>query len=410
MRRLFPVAVGTFVLAVLIPVGRIVVWAQRSPSPQWITAWASSQHALGTGAISNATVRLIARVTIPGEAVRLRFDNTFGTAPVVIGSAYVGHRVQGPALRPGSNHRVMFNQASRVTIPTGGSVVSDPIALNVLAGQDLAVSLYLPENDVRPSQHTLAFVTSYLTASGAGDVAADETRTPFTSTTTSMLWLKAIDVLTSTHTGAIVTFGDSITDGNCSTIDAQNRWEDWLAVRIDLENDRQRGVRKAVVNEGISGNTIGRDNLRPAPDSPPGLERLDRDVLSHHGVTDVVLFMGTNDIRREASADQVMSGMQEIAKRVKARGLKLVGVTVIPRHNNTTNSPWDGAKTATRNRVNQWIRTKAPFDGVLDFDMVVRDPANPDLIYGPFNCDDIHPTPRGYYEMGRSVPLDVFRR
>jgi len=348
-------------------------------------------------------------VTIPGEALRLRFDNTFGTASLVIGSAYVGHRAQGAALTPGSNRRVLFNQASRVTIPVGGSVVSDTIPLKVLAGEDLAVSLYVPGTDVRPSQHTLAFVTSYLTANGAGDVAADETRTPFTGITTSMLWLKAIDVLTSTHTGAIVAFGDSITDGNCSTVDAQNRWEDWLAIRIDLDNDRG-GVHKAVVNEGISGNTIGRENLRPAPDSPPGLERLERDVLSHSGVTDVILFMGTNDIRREASDAQVMDGMQEIGKRVKARGLKLLGVTVIPRHNNTTNSPWDAAKTATRNRVNQWIRTKAPFDGVLDFDMVVRDPANPDLIYGPFNCDDIHPTPRGYYEMGRSVALDLFRR
>ena len=305
---------------------------------------------------------------------------------------------------------MLFKQAPRVTIPAGGSVVSDPVSLGVLVGQDLAVSLFVPESNVRPSQHSLAFVTSYLSADGSGDVGADESRTPFTGTTTAMWWLKSIDVQTSTHVGAIVAFGDSITDGNCSTVDAQNRWEDWLAARIDLDPDRRGRIRKTVVNEGISGNTITRENLKPAPDSPPGLERLERDVLSHQGVTDVIFFMGTNDIRREAPVAQVMNGMQEVARRLKAKGMKVVGATVIPRHNNTGNSPWDGAKTASRNQVNQWIRTKTPFDAFVDFDKAVRDPSDPDRIFAPFNCDEIHPTPLGYYEMGRAVPLDLFRR
>ncbi len=167
-----------------------------------------------------------------------------------------------------------------------------------------------------------------------------------------------------------------------------------------------------MVNEGIGGNTITRANLSPPPDSIPGLERLDRDVLSHAGVTHVVLFMGTNDIRREASAAQVIAGMENIIQRVKAKGLRIYGVTIIPRHNvppSGTNTGWNPAKTAIRNEVNQWIRTVAPFDGVLDFDKVVRQRANHDLLVPAFNCGDgIHPSPAGYYRMGKSVDLDLF--
>jgi lysophospholipase L1-like esterase len=310
---------------------------------------------------------------------------------------------------------VSFHNSARVVIPAGGSVTSDPVRMSVLAQQDLAVSLHIPDADVRPSQHTGAQVTSYVTANGSGDLAADETSKPFTGTTTSTFWLKAIDVASSSATGSIVAFGDSITDGTCSTIDAHDRWEDMLAVRLALDaaGRGRKEAYRAVINEGIGGNTITRDHLQPAPDSPPGLERLERDVLTHDGVTHVILFMGTNDIRREASAGQVIAGMQDIVKRVKARGFKVIGVTIIPRHNRPPaedNTGWSTAKTQARNEVNAWIRTKAPFDAVIDFDKVVQDPAHTDLIYPPFNCGDgIHPSPRGYYEMGRSVRLDLFQ-
>jgi lysophospholipase L1-like esterase len=388
---------------------------QPAPSERWITAWATSQSGLGTDAVSNTTVRMIARVTVAGQAVRIRVDNTFGTAPLVIGKAYLGHRIQGAAVAPGSNRPVSFNKSAGVTIPAGGSVTSDPVQMNVLAQQDLAVSLHVAGDGARPSQHGGAQVTSYLAASGAGDVAAEESAKPFTGTTTSMFWLKAIDVSSPSATGSIVAFGDSITDGTCSTIDAHDRWEDLVAVRLALDADGRgnTGAHKSVVNEGIGGNTITRENLQPPPDSPPGLERFERDVLTHSGVTHVILFMGTNDIRRGAPAAQVIAGMQDLARRAKARGLKTIGVTIIPRHNRPpepNNTGWDAAKTQIRHEVNQWIRTKAPFDGLIDFDHVVQDPKNVDLILPAFNCGDgIHPSPRGYYEMGRSVRLGLFQ-
>lgn len=396
--------------------GSVAPARQRATtSTRWVTAWSTSQQNLGMTTVSNATVRMIARVTASGQALRVRLDNTFGTTPLSIGKIYVGPRIQGATVAMGSNKQVFFGGSATVTIPAGGSTTSDSVEMSVLAQQDVAVSLFVPDSGVRPSQHTNAQVTSYLTPNGSGDLAADEGSKPFTATTTSLFWLKAIDVLSASSTGTIVAFGDSITDGTCSTVDAHDRWEDLVAVRLGLEatGEGRRGAHKAIVNEGIGGNTITREHLEPPPDSPPGLERLDRDVLSHHGVSHVILFMGTNDIRREASARQVIAGIQEVVSRVRARGLKIIGATIIPRHNRPAvenNTGWNIAKTRLRNEINQWIRAKAGFDAILDFDKVVQDPHDGDALYPPFNCGDgIHPSPRGYFEMGESVRLDLFK-
>jgi lysophospholipase L1-like esterase len=413
-RSLLVAAATSFVLTLPFVAGTAAV-QPRSAEGRWITAWGTSQNALGSNAITNSTVRMIARVTIGGDAVRIRLANTLGTTPLAIRKAYVGQRMAGASVVAGSNRPILFKGSESVSIPAGATVESDAVPMNVVARQDLAVSLYIPDADVRPSQHGGAVVTSYMTANGGGDVAADETRTPFTATTTSMLWLKAIDVRSASSTGAIVGFGDSITDGTCTTLDAHDRWQDWVGVRLNLAAPRRGGAspHKAVVNEGIGGNTVTRENLQPPPDSAPGIERLDRDVLAHHGVTHVVLFMGTNDLRRGASSKQVIAGMQDIITRVKARGLKIIGVTIIPRHNvagSGTNTGWNDAKSKSRQEVNQWMRSQAGFDGVIDFDKVVRDSANAELINAAFNCDGIHPNPRGYYEMGTSVSLDLFAR
>ena len=382
----------------------------QDSSQGWVTAWGASQQGLGEASISNATVRMIARVTIPGDSIRIRLDNTFGTAPVIFGNGRVGPRIQGPAVAATLNKPVTFNGKNSVTIPAGGSVRSDAVALHVEAQQDLAVSLFVSGANVAPSQHGNAVVTSYLTANDAGDQTSSEDGKPFTAKTTAMFWLKSIDVRPAMPATAIVAFGDSITDGTCTTLDAHDRWEDVVAQRLALMSP----VSRSVVNEGIGGNTVTGAHLVPKANSPPGLERLERDVLSHSGVSHVVLFMGTNDIRREVGADELITGMREISTRLKAKGLKVIGATIIPRHNVAPapdNSGWNDAKTKIRNQVNQWIRTKAGFDGVLDFDKIVRSPTNPDLIHPPYNCGDgIHPSPIGYFQMGKSVDLGLFLR
>jgi lysophospholipase L1-like esterase len=381
----------------------------RDADQAWVTAWATSQQGLGAGKISNATVRMIARVTIPGESVRVRLDNTFGTAPVVFGKASIGLRARGPALAAGLVKSLTFGGKDSVTVPAGATIESDPVALHVEAQQDIAVSLFVAGADVQPSQHNNAAVTSYLTDNGAGDQSASENGKPFTGKTTSMFWLKSIDVRPASRTTAIVAFGDSITDGTCSTLDAHDRWEDILAQRIAL----QKKVAHAVINEGIGGNTVTGANLNPAATSPPGIERLDRDVLSHSGVTHVVLFMGTNDIRRAAPADQVIGGMKDIIARVKAKGIRIIGVTIIPRHSTVpgiADTGWNEAKTKIRHEVNDWIRKQAGFDAVIDFDKIVRDAGNPDLLNAAYDCSDgVHPSPIGYFQMGKSVALGLFK-
>jgi lysophospholipase L1-like esterase len=388
--------------------------APQTPTPgQWRTAWATSQQGVGTGLVSNTTLRLIARVTTGGDSIRIRLDNSYGKAPLQVAKASVGLRNRGAALVAGSSRPALFGGRESVTIPAGGTMRSDPISLAVPAFQDVAVSLYVPEIAVAPSQHAGALTTSYAAAAHAGDRTAVESAEPFSATITSMPWLKAIDVRSSSP-GTIVAFGDSITDGSCATVDGHDRWVDWLAIRLALQQPQGApAVHKAVVNEGIGGNTVTRDRLQPPPDSTPGLERFERDVLSHEGVTDVILFMGTNDIRRGAAAAQVKNGLQQLAERAKRARHKVFAATIVPRHNvaaSGTNTGWDAAKTAIRREVNDWIRTGGQFDGVLDFDAAVRDPSNPDLLFGPYNCDGIHPTPRGYFEMGRLLPLDLFTR
>jgi len=305
-------------------------------------------------------------------------------------------------------------------LPPGGTVWSDPVALPVLAQQDLAVNLYLPGSNVRPSQHTNAYATSYKTPNGSGDKTADESRTPFTETTTAIWWLKALDVQSAVAAGTIVAFGDSITDGTCSTLDANDRWLNVLSMRLGLQFDETSGRAggqtklKAIVNEGIGGNTVTRE-VRPLPDSTPGLERLDRDVLSHHSVTDVIVFMGTNDLRREGTVAQITDGLAAILKRIRASGTpapRVFGVTMIPRHNvapSGTNTGWNDEKSRRRREVNDWMRAAAGFDGILDFDAMMRDPKQPDLMLPPLNCGDgIHPSPAGYYRIGRAISLDLF--
>src|SRR5262252_1550360 len=397
-----------FWTAIVVAFASCPAFAQTSPG--WITAWATSQQTLGQTQVSNATLRLIARVTAPGDAIRLRFDNTFGSAPVTFGKVSAGPRqsANNPAsISPGLVMPVTFGGKSSITIAAGGSVMSDRVPLAVDAEEDLAVSVYIPGADVPASQHNGAMVTSFITENGAGDLTTSESGTPFKTRITTMPWLKAIDVSVTAPTTAIVAFGDSITDGTCTTLDGHDRWEDIVAQRFALQDT----VRHSIVNEGIGGNTVTR-GVTPLPDSTPGTERLDRDVLAHAGVSHVVVFMGTNDIRREASAEQLINGLKEIVARVKARGLKVVGATIVPRHNVapvSSNTGWNDAKTKVRNEVNAWIREAGAFDAVIDFDRVLRSAANPDLLRVTYNCGDgIHPSPLGYFQMGKSVDLNFF--
>ena len=402
-RQEVPVRMAIAITILLTPVLAGPVGAQP-----WVAAWGSSMQSASpeTWSVTDATVRLIARATMAGDQVRVRLENTFGEAPLEIGIAAIGLQANGAALVPGSSRPLRFGGAASVSIPPGQLVMSDPVALPIEAEQRLAVSLYLPGAAIRSSQHANGLTTSYVTARGTGDQTGAIERDPFTGTTTSMHWLSAIEVRSATARGAIIAFGDSITDGSCATVDGYDRWEDVLYARL---RERDGEARLAMVNAGIGGNTVIRV---PPVGSVPGVERLDRDALDLAGVTHLVLFLGTNDLRRDATAEQVIAGLEELVGRAKERGLVVAAATIIPRNPVPRGLPanlgFTEARNAARHRINDWIRGNDDLDAVLDFDAVVKDGSTPNLINSIYDCDGIHPNVLGYAAMGRAIDLSVF--
>jgi lysophospholipase L1-like esterase len=376
----------------------------------WVAAWGTSQQRLADEKLSNASVRTIARLTLPGDGVRLHFQN-IGAAPVRFGKVTVGPRVQGPRLAQGLVMPVTFAGGDSITLSPGASAESDPVALHVEAQQDIAVSVFVSGADVQPNAHGNAYVTNYVTDNGAGDQTGSEDGKPFTTKITSTYWLSSIDVHSLSPARAIVAFGDSLTDGTCTTVDGHERWEDILAQRLALQNP----VRFSVVNEGVGGDTaLGRGDKTPPPNGWHGIDRLARDVLSQPGIGYMILFAGSNDAAaRGAPAEAIIDGLKAIIGEAKAKGIKVVGVTIVPRQAvipGAKESGWTDEKTKVRNAVNAWIRKGEGMAGVLDFDKIVRDPADPDRLDPAYNCGDgIHPSLIGYFRLGKSVDLKLFK-
>jgi lysophospholipase L1-like esterase len=377
--------------------------AAARDSAAWRAAWGTSQQGLDAAAVvSDTTVRMIVRPTLPGSHVRVQPQNTFGTVPLDVGAASIAARANGALLVPGTLKALTFGGSPSVSIPAGGAVYSDPVAFEAHAWQDLAVSLYLPGSGVPVSRHSNARKTSFVAPNGAGNRSADEAATAFTTLITSMWWVANLDVLTSQADGTIVFFGDSITDGTGTTTDGHDRWHDIVVLRMQL--DRKGKTQFGAVNQGIGGNRV--TNIFPGG-SPAAVDRLDRDVLARSGATHVVLFEGTNDIQAGVTADQLIAGIQNVIDRVHAARLPIIGATIIPRHNAT----WTPQMTQYRNIVNEWIRHKANFDGVIDFDRLIRSAADPDLMNPILDLGDhIHPNPFGYFLMGREVELKLFEK
>ena len=395
---------AALVLLVAVAAGSIDGAGAHGDRSHWFAAWGFSQQGLepATTNMTDATARMIARPTISGSHVRVQIQNTFGTVPLVIGSAAIAVRINGALLAPGSTVPLTFAGSSSVTIPAGGAVYSDPAAFPVGAWEDVAVSLYLPGPAPQISRHGNSRTTSFFTTAGAGDHTADESAAAFTLTTTAMWWVAAIDVYSTSADGTVVFFGDSITDGTATTTDGHDRWHDIVFLRRLLDDNEN--VQLGAVNEGIDGNRV--TNVFPG-NSPAAVDRLDRDVLARTGATHVVFFEGTNDIAGGITADQLMTGMQNVVDRVHAARLPIFCSTIIPRHNAT----WTAQMTEYRNIVNDWIRHKANCDAVIDFDRVMRSDDDPDLMNPRLDFGDhIHPNPYGYFLMGRAVNEKLFER
>ena len=386
--------------------------------PRWFSAWASA-HNVGrdVAGLNGGSIRLIVRPTLSGQSLRVKLTNIRGEAPAAFSAAFVGVSGSGATVLPGTNRPLTFGGARNLTLKPDDSAWSDPVPFDVRAFQRLAVSLdIVSASDV--SMDTLALVTTYRAAghhaaetSGAGFSPIPPNAPDSTAHEYPTYWLAAVDVLSSSAVGTIVAVGDSWIDGRCSTTadgrvlpDLYQRWIDVLAVRLAAERPNEP---TAVVNAGIAGNRI----IPGGGNGSPLLQRLDRDVLERAGATHVMFLQGMNDIGGGAAATQIIAAMQQIIDRVHAGGLLIVGGTLFPLAR-PDRARWTREMEAQRLAVNGWIRTQAPFDGVIDFDRLMS--GGP--VYGEsqslkpeFSCDDdVHPNPAGYRAMGQFVDLALF--
>ncbi|MGW4073588.1 SGNH/GDSL hydrolase family protein [Streptomyces asiaticus] len=365
------------------------------PAPRSsVVTWASSAYPAGTAA-QDLTYRFVVHTSVGGRDLRIRLSNAYGDQPVTFGHAYAGVRESGAAVVPGSNGRLTFRGASSVTVPVGGVVYSDPLPGRVQPQSDLAISLYVRGAGTLATGHKGARATQYVAP--VGDHAAEEGAAAYTQQITSWYYLDAAVVRPPRGTGAVVAFGDSITDGSASTQDTNRRWPDFLARRL-LADPRSR--LKGVANEGISGNRILADGSAES-----ALKRLDRDVLSQAGARTAILLEGINDIKATPSptADDLIAGYRQIVARSHARGMCVVGATVMPYEGWRE---YEAVDETVRQQVNAFIRTSGEFDAVVDFDQAVRDPAAPTRMLPAYDSGDhLHPNDTGMRVMSDAIPL-----
>ena len=399
----------------------LVAWtssaAPKESDQIWVSTWGASPVApLPTNTtnpgFTNQTVRLVVHTSLGGSEVRVRLSNTFGTESLVIGAAHVALRSMNAATVAGTDRALAFGGAGSVTIPPGALVVSDSVKLDAPALADLAVSLYLPGPTGQATWHAAALSTNYVSRTGDFTAAADF---PVDHTVASWFYLTDVEVRSSKDTSAIVTFGDSITDGTRSTPDTNHRWPNQLAERL-----AQHHIKLSVVDEGIAGNRVLHDFV-----GPNALARFDRDVLTQPGVAFVTVLLGINDIGdisrvlanqpgqpsiapQPVSAEQIISGHLQMIARAHQQGLKIVGCTLTPFEGAAYFTPEGETK---REAVNKFIRTGGAYDGVLDFDAVVRDPGHPARFLPAYDSGDhLHPNDAGYKAMADAIDLSVFKK
>jgi lysophospholipase L1-like esterase len=357
------------------------------------------------------TVRQIVRTSVGGDQVRVRLANSFGDVPLVIGAARVALRDAEERIDPASDRVLTFSGRPSITIPPGALAVSDPVALPVPALSELTVSIYFPEPTTSTTVHAFAFQTNYF--SPVGDFTG-EAAMPVEKTAQSWVFLTGIDVMVDEPTGVVVALGDSITDGALSTPDTNQRWPDLLAERLVEATDQPA---MAVLNAGIGGNRVLGDPFEGFEfTGPNALARFDRDVLAQPGITHLIVFEGINDIGMPAvtgdpaefvSADEIITGLRQLAERAHEHGVVAIGATITPFEGSMVFSE-EGE--AVRQDVNDWIRTGGAFDAVIDFDEVVRDPRQPTRLLPAYDSGDLlHPNDAGFGAMADSIDLALLR-
>jgi lysophospholipase L1-like esterase len=358
--------------------------------------------------MAGRSVRNVVHAGTGGTSARITLSNLYGQSPLTLTHASLALSAgDGTAAADAATmQRLTFDGSTGVVIPAGGQVVSDAVAVVVPRDSDVLVTTYSPTPSGPVTYHPRARQVSYV---ATGDRTEDPTGTPYTQQTLYWRYLTALDVLSNEADGTVVAFGDSLTDGVTSTIGANRRWPDLLARRLRsaLESGRQL-PRYSVVNEGISGNQVLADGLGRPAENQSGLGRFGRDALSRTNVRVVVIDLGINDILRNpnlADPGRITGGLRTLVNQAHARGLKVVGATLMPFEGHRG---WTPAREAVRRQVNAQIRAGRVYDAVVDFDKALRDPYDPRRLRPEYDSGDhLHPSDLGFAEMAETLDLNT---
>ena len=369
----------------------------------WIGTWATAPQTVVksfmpyNNNMSNRSVRQVVKVSIGGDMIRLKLSNIYSTEPVVIRSIYIAHAKDSFAIDPKSAKYLKFSNQYKVTIPAGKSITSDALPYDLKPLQRLAITINYTSAPTVPTVHMGSRTTSYIMKG------VTNAHSNFEKAFRENHWynISGIDVYTMrTDLSSIAIIGNSITDGKCSTDNAQNRWPDVMSEMLQL---KYKITNQGVLNLGIGNNRV----VVPGGFGALAKERFDKDVLAQAGVKKVIIFEGINDIGAaksgysETVARQLIESYQAMIKKAKARRLKVYLGTITPFKGAGYYSPFHEA---ARQTVNEWIRNQAKnkeVDGILDFAKLLQDPKDDRRMKKEYVSNDwLHPNPTGYKAMG----------
>ncbi|HEY7289750.1 MAG TPA: SGNH/GDSL hydrolase family protein [Vicinamibacterales bacterium] len=430
--RTWAFGVALLLLLATVACDRVVTARSDGPATSWIGTWATAAQPSGPGALrtfENQTLRLIVHTSAGGARQRIRISNTFGDRPLTIGRAHIARRTTGANIDPSTDRALTFQGHSSIHIPPHSTATSDAVDLDVPALSDVAISMFLPERTEATTAHSLALQTNYV-AADAGDFTSAES-IAVGKTMSSWPFLTGVDIAAPAAGASIVAFGSSTTDGDGSTKDANRRWPDILAERLQPESGRRGEL--GVLNEGIIGNRLLHDSPTTAGNpfgaslGEAGVQRFDRDVLDQPNVKYVFMCLGVNDIlfpgfpftpsTEAVGSRQIIAGYQQLIARAHKKGVRMFGTTIPPFEGATFEAVGLNVKFYTPDRervraaVNAWIRHGGAFDAVVDFDEAVRDPGRPTRLLPKYSADDhLHVNDAGNVAQGNAIPLSLFDR